>query len=316
MGVMRSLLLAGSQNPWLARQATRQPFVRRAVSRFMPGESMDEALAAARGLEARRIGTILTHLGENVHDAAEVAAESDHYLRLLERIGKDDLDAEASVKLTQLGLDLDPEMAYRSLAHIAGYARRPGTTLWIDMEGSPYTEITVKTYERLHGDGLQAGLAIQAYLKRTLADVERLVPLAPWLRLVKGAYREPGTIALQRRHDIDERFFELAVRLLADDARAQGVRLTVATHDPVLIRRVERHVAERKIDRRAFEFAMLYGIQTEEQTRLANAGYRVRVLISYGSQWFPWYMRRLAEKPSNVLLVARNVLGARAPAAG
>jgi proline dehydrogenase len=308
MDLVRSLLLAGSQNAWLGRQAMRQPFVRRAVSRFMPGESMDDALAAATMIGTRRMGTILTHLGENIADRSEAAAEVEHYRELADRIRAQGLDGEVSVKLTHLGLDLDPQLARANAQTLALHARHPGRFTWIDMESSAYVDETVRTYEALRSGGADVGVCLQAYLKRTPQDLERLLPLAPAIRMVKGAYREPADIALQKRAEIDERFYELCVRLLADDARRAGAWLTVGTHDPALLRRIEAYATQKGVDRGAFEFAMLYGIQTAEQERLAQAGWRVRVLISYGTHWFPWYMRRLAEKPSNMVLAARNLL--------
>jgi proline dehydrogenase len=313
MDLVRSLLLAGSQNAWLGRQAMRQPFVRRAVSRFMPGESMDDAIAAAATIGARGMGTILTHLGENIGDAAEVAAEVEHYRTLADRIRARGLDAEVSVKLTHLGLDFDPALVRGHAAKLAQHARHPGRWTWIDMESSAYTEETVRAYEAIRGSGAEVGVCLQAYLKRTPGDLERLLPLGPAIRVVKGAYREPAAIALQKRAEIDERFYELCVRLLADDARRAGAWLTVGTHDPVLLRRIEDYATRQRIDRQAFEFAMLYGIQTAEQERLTAAGWRVRVLISYGTQWFPWYMRRLAEKPSNMMLAMKNLMAQPRP---
>jgi proline dehydrogenase len=305
MSVVRSLLLAGSQSDWLRRTATRRGFVRRAVTRFMPGESADDALRAAQELGGRGLGTILTHLGENLRDRSEAVAETEHYVDLARRIDAQRLDAEISIKLTQLGYDLDPELATAQALRVSAEAKTRGR-LWVDMESSAYTEQTIAMYEKLRRTGAEVGLALQAYLHRTPDDIERLMPLAPAIRLVKGAYREPASLALQGRDEIRERFFELSKRLI--DARELGAWFTAATHDTELIRRVESLATERKLTRGDFEFAMLYGIQTGEQERLARAGYRVRVLISYGAAWFPWYMRRLAEKPSNMLLVARSLV--------
>jgi proline dehydrogenase len=280
--------------------------VRRAVTRFMPGESADDALRAAQELGGRGLGTILTHLGENLRDRSQAVAETEHYVEVARRIGALGLDSEISIKVTQLGYDLDPELAAVQALRVCAEAKTRGR-LWIDMESSAYTEPTIAIYEKLRRTGAEVGLALQAYLHRTPDDLERLMPLAPAIRLVKGAYREPANLALQGRDEIRERFFELSKRLI--DARGSGVWFTAATHDTDLLRRIESLAAERRLTRDDFEFAMLYGIQTGEQERLAQAGHRVRVLISYGAAWFPWYMRRLAEKPSNMLLVARSLVG-------
>ncbi|PYM05031.1 MAG: proline dehydrogenase [Candidatus Rokuibacteriota bacterium] len=306
---MRSLLLAASNNAWMARQATRRRFVRRAVSRFMPGESLEDALAAARRLRDMRIGAILTYLGENITDESEAQAVVRRYFEAIDRIQAERLDAEVSVKFTQLGLDLRADLALEHTRCIARRAAACGQRLWIDMESTAYTDVTLDLFRRLRADGADVGVALQAYLKRTRDDLESLLPLGGSVRIVKGAYREPGDRILTRKRDVDENFYALCGRMLEEAVRRSGARLTIATHDRRLIRRIEADAASRSIPRDAFEFAMLYGIQSAEQARLAADGYRVRVLISYGSHWFAWYMRRLAERPANVWFVVRNALG-------
>lgn len=308
MNPMRGLLLAGSQSAWLRRQATRRAFVKRAVSRFMPGETLDEALAAATALQTAGMGVILTHLGENVVQRPEAEAVVQDYFGLLERLRTTDLDAEVSVKLTQLGLDLSPDLAYEHLVRIAERTRQHGSRLWIDMESSAYTEATLAIYRRARAASIEIGIALQSYLRRTRADLEELIPLGAAVRLVKGAYDEPATLAFRHKHEVDQCFYDLAVRLLQPDARQAGAWLTVGTHDPVLIRRVEAAAQAAGCPRDGHEYALLYGIGRSEQERLTRRGYRVRVLISYGAYWFPWYMRRLAERPANVLFVLRNMM--------
>jgi len=304
---VRSLLLAASTNPWLARQATRRRFIRRAVSRFMPGETMEEAVAAAAALATRGLSSILTHLGENVSDQAEARSVVRHYLELLDRVESAKLDADLSVKLTQLGLDLDPDLALEHARSIAERSAARGNRLWIDMEGSAYTEATLDLYRRLRADHDHVGVCLQAYFPRTRQDLESLLPLAPAIRIVKGAYREAPELVFARKPDVDANFFALCARVLELSARRSGAWLAVGTHDGKLIRAIEAHVAANGVARDAFEFAMLYGIQRAEQERLARAGYRTRVLISYGPHWFPWYMRRLAERPANMWFVVRNL---------
>jgi proline dehydrogenase len=275
----------------------------------MPGETLDEALAAATGLQARGLGTILTHLGENVADRAEADAVARHYIEVLDRIHAAKLDCEVSVKLTQLGFDLDDAIARDHVARIAAHAARLGNRVWIDMEGSTYTGRTIELYRALRAAHGNVGLAVQTYLRRTQDDVESLIPLGAMVRLVKGAYREPASIAFQKREEVDASFLSLARRLLEADARAAGARGTFGTHDRKLIAAIEKIAADSGVPRAEFEFAMLYGIQRDEQVRLAHAGYRSRALISYGTYWFPWYMRRLAERPANVWFVVRSMVG-------
>ncbi|MEO5619121.1 MAG: proline dehydrogenase family protein [Candidatus Eisenbacteria bacterium] len=306
MSVLRSMLLAGSENPWLRQQATRRRFVRRAVSRFMPGESFDEAVAAARTLAQQGIGTIVTNLGENVSNRDEATAEVEHYAEVLRRLEGSGLDAEISVKLTHLGLDLDPGLADDNLARLAALAAPSRTRLWIDMEGSAYTDRTLEAYRRVRRHHLNVGIALQAYLRRTAADLASLLPGGPIVRLVKGAYREPAEIAFARMSEVNENFFSLSVALLDEEARRAGAWVALGTHDTQLIDRVATHADRSSVPRDAYEYAMLYGIRRDEQARLRKQGHRVRVLISYGSQWFPWYMRRLAERPANLWFVAKS----------
>ena len=306
MSVLRSLLLAASESRLLRERAVKFPFVRRAVSRFMPGETDDEALAASRVLG---VGTVLTRLGENLRSAAEAEEVARHYREVLDRVRQESLDVEISVKLTQLGLDFSREECEGHLHALAEHARAIENWVWVDMESTAYTEVTLNVYRRLRGSFPNTGLCVQAYLYRTAADVESLIALGSGIRLVKGAYKEPPDKAFPKKEDVDENFFRLAERLLSDDARAKGVRAIFGTHDPVLIRRIEELGRSRKLASKDLEFQLLYGIGRSEQLRLAAAGYRFRVLISYGEAWFPWYMRRLAERPANVLFVLKSLFG-------
>jgi proline dehydrogenase len=308
MGLMRSALLAGSQSAWLRGQATRRGFVRRSVSRFMPGERLEDALLAARGLQAQGIGTILTRLGENLADAGEADEVTDHYRRVFDAVAAASLDAQISIKPTQLGLDLDRERCFRNLRALVERASVGDNRLWIDMEGSPYVDATLELYRRARELSPRVGVCLQAYLHRTPADLESLLHLGPAIRLVKGAYKEPPAVALPRKRDVDERFFTLATRLLGEEARRNGAFLGIATHDARLIERLRAHVAASQVPKAAYEYEMLYGIGRPLQGRLAADGQRLRVLISYGEYWFPWYMRRLAERPANVWFVARSLI--------
>ena len=304
---MRALLLLLARNQWLKRRLPRLRFMQRAVRRFMPGETMEDALAAAAPLQALGIGTLYTHLGENLASLDEAQGVADHYAALLDRIATDGLDGEISVKLTQLGLDRDAETCLRHLERLAAHAERTGSYLWLDMEGSAYTEATVELYERLRAGHPRTGICLQAYLHRTAADIERLRRLDPAIRLVKGAYDEPATIAFRNRREVDASYAALAVGFLAG-SRDRPVRLGLGTHDVALIELIASQLAALGIGRNAFEVEMLYGIRSGEQRRLLRAGYRVQTLIAYGDAWYPWYMRRLAERPANVVFALRSIL--------
>lgn len=307
MSVMRSVFLACSQSPWLRKRATRLWFVRRTVSRFMPGETADAALAAAAEIKKQSLGAVLTHLGENITDRAEAEGVTRHYLEVLNSIQSTALGAEVSVKLTQLGLGLDPEFCGRNLEAII---KRAGdaSTVWIDMEGSRYVDATLEIYRSARRKFPNVGVCVQAYLRRTAADLAALIPMGAAIRLVKGAYNEPPARAFSRKQAVNENYFALAKALLSQNARAANVRAAMATHDRKLIRRIIQFAEASGLRKDGMEFQMLYGIQRGEQVRLAQAGYSVRVLISYGDYWFPWFMRRLAERPANALFVIRNIV--------
>ena len=307
MGLMRRLLLVGSESAWLRERAARYWFVRRSVRRFMPGETADEALAAAAGLQQQGISTLFKLLGENVTEEQEAEAVRGHYCHLLRRIGELSLPSEVSVKLTQLGLDLGVETCYRKLEGIIR-AAGPASAVWIDMESSAYTDRTLEIYRRALGRYRNVGVCLQSYLRRTAKDLETLIPLGGAIRLVKGAYNEPASIAYARKKDVDENFYRLAVQMLSPDARRAGVRAAFGTHDRALIVRIQRLAESLSLPKSRLEFQMLYGIQRQEQARLAREGRRSIVLIAYGSYWFPWFMRRLAERPANVWFVLRNIL--------
>ncbi|MDE3154429.1 MAG: proline dehydrogenase family protein [Acidobacteriota bacterium] len=307
MSLARRTLLALSTNAWLRDHATKTPFVRRAVSAFMPGEQLDDALQAARVQEARGVHTILTHLGENLTRLEEAEAVTQHYLEAFDRVKAAGLDAQISIKPTQLGLDLDAEACYRNLQRLVDHAEACGNVLWIDMESSPYVDPTIALFRRVRERSSRIGLALQAYLYRTANDIEGLLPLGPAIRLVKGAYLEPPDVAFPRKADVDANYLKLCERLLGEDARQAGARLHIATHDPAIVGRLGAFITEHQVPETVYEYAMLYGIQRPLQQRLVDGGRPLRVLISYGESWFPWYMRRLAERPANVWFVAKQV---------
>ena len=305
---MRRILLWAARNPWLRQHVPRWRFVRRAVRRFMPGEEMGDALAAAERYRADRIGAVFTLLGENLtaFDQAEEIAR--HYQELLGEIAKRGLDTEISVKPTHLGLDVDPAMAVDNLLRLVDAASERDNWLWIDMEGSAYVDGTVTFYERVRTVHENTGLCIQAYLHRTPADIVRLLPVRPAIRLVKGAYDEPAAIAYRKGPEVDAAYLASAAELLGAVAEGRATRLILGTHDLRLIEQSAGFAEARGLARERIEVQMLYGIRAGEQRRLAAEGFNVRALISYGSYWYPWYVRRLAERPANLVFALRQLL--------
>jgi proline dehydrogenase len=304
----RKLLLAMSTNAWLRERATRTAFVRRSVSAFMPGERLEDAITAAAAQQRQGIGTIFTRLGENLTRAEDAEAVTAHYLEVLDVVAAAGLDAQISVKPTQLGLDLDQELCFTNLQRLVERAEERGNFVWIDMESSPYVEPTLELYRRSRARSARVGIALQAYLYRTAQDVESLVPLGAAIRMVKGAYLEPADVAYPKKADVDDHFYQLSCRLLGEDARRAGGLLHMATHDAALVERLVAFIEAHDVPASAYEFAMLYGIQRSLQQRLIAARRPVRVLIAYGEYWFAWYMRRLAERPANVWFVVKNLL--------
>lgn len=306
MALTRSMLLAASQNVWLREHAVKFPFVRRSVSRFMPGESLDAALTAAQSLQQKKIGSVFTHLGENVADRDEARKVTEHYLEVLERIHLANLPTEVSVKLTQLGLDLSPDFCFENLDRII-QRENQASTVWVDMEASNYVDVTLDIYRRALSKHANVGLCLQAYLYRTKKDLADLLPLRPSIRLVKGAYKEPAAIAFPRKADVDANYFALAQEMLRARHTGQCPRAAFGTHDVPLIRRIREFVAVQGLAKSEFEVQMLYGIQRAEQERLAREGCRSVVLVAYGTYWYPWFVRRLAERPANLWFMLRNI---------
>ena len=306
MKLSRRVLLQAAKSRWLREHAPHYGFFRRTSERFLPGETPEQALAAAQTLAESGVGAILTHLGENITDAVQAEAVVAHYLGVLERIRSTGLEAELSVKLTQLGIDFDRDLC---LAHVSTLASRmpPGKLLWIDMESAAYTDLTIDVFRRARANHANLGICVQAYLYRTEQDVARLIEMGAAIRLVKGAYNEPSEIAFPWKPDVDENFFVLAQALLSPAARRAGVRAAIGTHDRTLIERIISWARSQGIAKDRLEFQMLYGIQRAEQLRLVREGYRSAVLINYGTYWFPWFMRRMAERPANVMFLARNL---------
>ncbi len=308
MSVMRSLLLKGSQNSWLATRVAGRAFARRAVRRFMPGETAEAALAAAEELKRTDISSVLTLLGEAITERGQAEQVTTHYLDVLDRVRRAALSTHISVKPTQLGLDIGRDLCAEQLAKLVRHAHTTGGFVWVDMEASAYVDATLEVFRHLRSEHSNVGVCLQSYLYRTADDLEELLPLKPAIRLVKGAYDEPPDLAFPCKSDVDANLVRLAKRLLSVNAEGNGTLMGLGTHDTHLIARVQDYAEGAGIPKTAYEIQMLYGIRRSEQARLAAEGYAVRVLISYGTAWFPWYMRRLAERPANLGFVMRSML--------
>ena len=304
---MRSILLWCAQNRWLSTHVPRWGFARRAVRRFMPGEEFDAALKAAIAFQAQGIGSLFTRLGENVKDLSDASAVVDHYESVLATIASAGVAAEISVKPTHLGLDIDTNATFANLQRLALAADKAGSFLWIDMEGSAYTESTLDLYRRVRADHPRTGICLQAYLHRTVDDVVKLMPFEPAIRLVKGAYAEPPDRAYISTKDVYANYLALCA-LMQPEVKRGRLRLVLGTHDVELIGHVFDIGRALGLERNQIEVNMLYGIRSDQQTRLAAEGFVVRALIAYGDAWYAWYLRRLAERPANVLFVARQLL--------
>lgn len=302
MVLARNLALWAADNRWLREHLPRYRFVRRSVRRFMPGETLDDAIGAASGLRDRGLPTMFTALGENVAELADTRRVVDEYRGAYDRVAEVGLDTEFSVKPTHVGLDLDLEATLANLDELAAKAAERDSWLWLDMESSAYVDGTLDLYRKLRAGHPNVGVCLQAYLKRTVDDVDALMPLDPTIRLVKGAYREPREIVFGSKAAITEAFRRLALLILARKG-AVG-RLALGTHDVELIRQIESDVGGHD----GFEVHMLYGIRQADLVRMAAEGYAARSLISYGSFWYRWFMRRIAENPvEDTLLALRNL---------
>jgi len=307
MLLMRSALLAISENRWMRRNAPRLWFIRRAVTRFMPGERAEDALDAGQALVAGGMTLIFTQLGENIADLAEAEAVTAHYLGVLDALEARGLPGQISIKPTQLGLDIDRAQCLANVRRLAERAQACGTYLWLDMEQHPYVEATLEIYRALRAEFPRVGVCLQAYLYRTPADLDEVIAMGGGVRLVKGAYKEPASVAFPKKADVDAAYLSLATRMIDAEARAAGFDAVFGTHDQALIAQIQAQAERTGVARDGYEFALLYGINRAVQQQLARDGYRVRVLISYGAFWFPWYMRRLAERPANVWFVVRTM---------
>ncbi len=305
MQFMRQAVIAVADNPLVTKFFTGSKLARGLVDRFVAGESIDEAMVACHDIAAQGMTITLDQLGENVHSQAEVDAATATYVAGLRRLRAENLTPNVSVKLTMLGFDLGDEVARDAMVGILETAREVGGFVRIDMEGSAYTERTMRVFYELHDRFPdEVGIVIQTYLHRAEADIRDCIARNARVRLVKGAYAEPASVAFQGAAKVDASYVRL-MKLLLDEGNFPAL----ATHDPALIQQARDYVRQREIPLDRFEFQMLYGVRRDEQQRLAAEGYGMRVYVPYGTEWYPYFSRRIAERPSNALFVLRQLRG-------
>ncbi|MDQ2974595.1 MAG: proline dehydrogenase family protein [Acidobacteriota bacterium] len=303
--VTRSALIYLSRQEGLKDFAARfRPF-KKLTTRFVAGETIDEAVAAIRELNAEGCSASFDHLNESVANASEAEAEVKEYLRILSRIDDTGINSNVSIKLTQFGLELDPELAYKNARAIVEDAARRGNFVRVDMEASTVTQVTIDVFKRLRAEfGLNnVGIVLQSYLRRTYDDAQQLVKLPARIRICKGAYNEPPDVAFPDKKDTDANYIRVIQLLLSS-----GVYHGIATHDPKMIEATIAFAQREGIGKDAFEFQMLFGIRRDLQRQLAKDGYNMRVYVPYGKHWYPYFMRRLAERPANIWFVLKNLL--------
>ncbi len=302
--ILRALFLWLAEWRWIGRVSLRLPFLRRMPLRFVAGTTLEDAVAAVRALQAAGAMATIDVLGESVADRAAADRAAASYVATIERIAAEGLDANVSLKLTQMGLDLGTATCLEVLRPVAEAGRRHGVFVRVDMESSAYTDRTLEVVGALRAEGYEIGPVIQAYLHRSAGDVGQLAAARVRVRVCKGAYAEEAAIAWHDRVAINASFVDLVTTLLEADAYPG-----VATHDPAMIEAVARAAAQRGIGPDAYEFQMLYGVRRDLQRQLIEKGYRMRVYVPYGTEWYPYFMRRLAERPANVLFVVRSLFG-------
>ncbi|MBA3944946.1 MAG: proline dehydrogenase family protein [Herpetosiphonaceae bacterium] len=302
--MMRNSLLWLAGNHWVHRQVVKSPLARPVARRFVAGETVADALGVVTQLNREGAHVTLDYLGENVTSAAEATAVKQMDTRLLDEISKRSLDCNISLKLTALGLDISRAAAEANLCSILELARTHDTFVRIDMEGSSYTQITLDVFEQMYGkEGFKnVGTVLQAYLYRTAQDVARMNELGARVRLCKGAYQEPANVAYPQKADVDQNYFRLACSLLRN-----GTYPGLATHDSQLIDQIKQFIREQKIPYDCFEFQMLYGVRRDLQQQLVREGYNVRVYVPFGEAWYPYLMRRMAERPANMLFILKSL---------
>ena len=308
MPLLRAALLKLSTRQRIGAALGRLPAARRFVRRFVAGESVDDALAVLQRVNAEGLLGAVTYLGENVVTEADAARATRAYLDLLAEIERRALSVVPSLKLTHLGLDLGEAVCRANLEKVLARGRAARILVWIDMESTAYTDRTLDLYARVRATYPNAACVVQAYLRRTAKDLERLIELGATVRLCKGAYREPPELAYPDKRDVDESYARLMDRLLAPDAQRREVYAAFATHDERLQRRARERARELRVAHDRFELQMLYGIRGDLHARIAALGLRLRVLVPYGEDWYGYFMRRLAERPANLVFLLRHLV--------
>lgn len=306
--VLKTLLLHLSHSERAKKAVTSWPFVRPMVRRFVAGEQLEEAVAVTRRLNGQGFRVALNYLGEHVRHPEEAERALDEYLRLVRAIHDHDLQAYLSIKLTQLGLDLSEELCKKHLHTLLETSHALGLFVRIDMESSAYVERTLRLFEELQPRFPNLGIVIQSYLRRSAQDVQRLIELGASVRLVKGAYLEPPEVAYTDKREVDRAYIQLLEKLLSEDARKRGVHIAIATHDERIIDRACRYILDHRMRPSEYEFQLLMGIRTDLHHKLLAEGHPVRIYVSYGEDWFPYFMRRLAERPANVAFLLKHLV--------
>lgn len=306
MSLSKNILLWASKNDWLKSNVPKMKFVQKAVKRFMPGTTSEDAIAATKEILKHSIPTTFTHLGENISSLEEAEVNTKHYLDLLDKINNEKLDIEVSLKLTHIGFDLSFDKTLELFASICERAKNQSNNVFIDIEDSSYVDKTIDFYKSIKKNYDNAGLCLQAYLYRTFDDIKGMIDFNPWIRLVKGAYKEPASVAFPKMSQVNYNFILLSKYLLEQIVK-KDIRVAFGTHDLIIQEQVKKEAQSLALRNEILEFQMLYGIKISEQYKLASEGYKIRTLISYGEHWYPWYMRRLAERPANVGFVLKNL---------
>ncbi len=307
MPILRDIFLAMSKSTPMRDFVVNFPLSRRVSRRFVAGETLDEAIQVVKKLNAQGLGVTFDQLGESVSLESEAREAKDGYLRALDAIAANKVSSQVSVKLTQMGLDISPDLCLDNMRQILRRAKEIGTFVTIDMEDAQHTQVTLNAFKTLREEFDNVGIVIQSYLYRSEQDMQALYQLGANVRLCKGAYKEPAEVAFPEKKDVDANYLKLAQIFLQSNGNNTGAYLDLATHDEKIIDWAREYTTTHKVDRQRFEFQMLYGIRADLQRKLVSEGYTMRVYVPYGSHWYPYFMRRLAERPANVIFLISNL---------